>query len=300
MKTGRLTTLVAALASVSLPLWMAGCSLLPSTRHLPVPKAPENVQTVTPDQLVARLNDNWNALHTLSVQCTIHLRVVKSAQGLAKDYPTIPGFVLMRKPEFLRVLGQVPVIHTWMFDMVSDGKDFTLDIPPEKIAYKGADASKGKSPNAMLNLRPEFFFDAITVRGLDSDELYSVTADTETVEDPTHKHLLITPEYVLSVMRPKSESHELAPVRVVTFNRDDLLPYQEDVYDDEGNLATQIYYAAYADFGGIKYPATITIKRPVEGIEITLTTIKVSQNVTLPDDQFQLKLAPDTKIQNLE
>jgi len=296
MKSGRL----AALASVSLPLWMAGCSLLPSTRHLPLPKAPENVQTVTPDQLVARLNDNWNALNTLNIQCTIHLSVVKSAQGVAKDYPTIPGFILMRKPEFLRVLGQVPVIHTWMFDMVSDGTNFTLDIPPEKIAYKGADASKGKSPNAMLNLRPEFFFDAIAVRGLDSDELYSVIADTETVEDPAHKHLLITPEYVLSVMRQKPGSRELSPVRVITFKRDDLLPYQQDVYDDEGNLVTEIYYAGYADFGDVKYPATITIKRPIEGIDITLTTTKVSQNVTLPDDQFQLKLPPETKIQNLE
>lgn len=296
MKTCRL----AALASISLPLYMAGCSLLPSTRHLPLPKAPENVQTVTPDQLVARLNDSWTALNTLSVQCMIHLRVIKSAQGLAKDYPTVPGFILMRKPESLRVLGQVPVIHTWMFDMVSDGRDFTLDIPPEKIAYKGADASKGKSPNAMLNLRPEFFFDAIAVRGLDSDELYSVTADTETVEDPAHKHLLITPEYVLSVMRQKAGSHELSPVRVITFKRDDLLPYQQDVYDEQGNLATQVSYAGYADFGGVKYPATVVIKRPVEGIEITLTTTKVSENVTLPDDQFQLKLPPETKIQNLE
>jgi hypothetical protein len=281
-------------------MWLAGCSLLPTTRHLPVPKAPENVQTVSAEQLVARLNDSWSQLQTLNVQCEISLRVVKSAEGLAKDYPSIPGFVLMRKPEFLRVLGQVPVVHTWMFDMVSDGKNFTLNIPSEKVAYEGANASQGKSPNAMLNLRPEFFFDAIAVRGLEPDELYSVVADTETVEDPTKKHLLITPEYVLSVMRQKQNSRELAPVRVITFERDDLLPYQQDIYDGDGNLVTQVFYASYADFGGVKYPATVTIKRPLEGIDITLTITKVSKNVTLPDDQFRVKLPDGTAIKSLQ
>lgn len=291
---------LAATACLCLPLGLAGCSLFPTTRHLPVPKAPDVVLTATPEQLVDRLNNTWSALQTLSVQCEIHLRVVKTAQGIAKDYPTIPGFVLMRKPEYLRVLGQVPVVHTWMFDMVSDGKNFTLNIPPEKIAYKGADGTTGKSPNALLNLRPEFFFDAIAVRGLDPDEDYSSITDTETIEDPAKKHLLITPEYVLSVVRPEPDSRKQTPVRVITFKRTDMLPYQQDVYDSDGNLATVVYYAGYRDFNGVKYPAIITIKRPIEGIEITLTTTKVSQNITLPDDQFQLKLPPETKIQTLE
>jgi hypothetical protein len=287
-------------AALALPLALSGCSLFPTTRKLPVPIAPEVVQTVTPKELVDKLNDSWNALHTLSVQCQIHLRVVKSTQDLAKDYPTIPGFVLMRKPDFLRVLGQVPVLHTWMFDMVSDGKNFTLDIPPEKVAYRGADDSEGKSPNAMLNLRPEFFLDAIGVRGLEPAELYGVTADSETMEDPSKKRLLVTPEYVLSISRQNPGSNELTPTRVITFHRDDLLPYQQDVYDSQGNLETIVSYSDYRDFNGVKYPSTISIKRPIEGIELTLTTTKASRNIPMPDDQFQLKLSPETKIKNLD
>ncbi|HUA91955.1 MAG TPA: hypothetical protein VL991_05275 [Terracidiphilus sp.] len=291
---------LASAASLALPLALAGCSLFPTTRKLPVPKAPAVVQTVTPKELVGKLDDSWKALQTLSVQCEIHLRVVKSTQDLAKDYPNIPGFLLLRKPDSLRVLGQVPVLHTWMFDMVSDGKNFTLNIPPEKLAYKGADDAKGTSPNPMLNLRPEFFFDAIAVRGLEPDEFYSVMADSETIEDPSKKHLLITPEYVLSVMHPRSESHQFAPTRVITFHRDDLLPYQQDIYDSDGNLVTITLYSGYRDFGGVTYPSLIDIKRPIEGIEITLTPTKVSQNLTLPDDQFQLKLQPGTKVKSLD
>ena len=37
-------------------------------------------------------------------------------------------------------------------------------------------------------------------------------------------------------------------MRVVTFHRDDLLPYQQDLYDSEGNLETEVFYGRYVDF----------------------------------------------------
>jgi outer membrane lipoprotein-sorting protein len=44
----------------------------------------------------------------------------------------------------------------------------------------------------------------------------------------------------------------------------------------------------------------VTIKRPLEGIQIVLTVEKVSNNVQLKDDQFQIKIPEGTKIQNLD
>ncbi len=70
-----------------------------------------------------------------------------------------------------------------MFDMASDGKDFTLYIPLKNKAYKGSNALKKKSVNQMENMRPGFFLDAMVVRGLEPDDLYAVTADTATMED---------------------------------------------------------------------------------------------------------------------
>ena len=53
MKTPRNLMAHAALA---LPLALAGCSLWPTTRHLPVPKAPPSVETATAQQLVDIVN----------------------------------------------------------------------------------------------------------------------------------------------------------------------------------------------------------------------------------------------------
>jgi hypothetical protein len=209
----------------------------------------------------------------------------------------------MLKPEMLRVYGRVPVIGTRAFDMVSDGKDFTLWIPSKNMAFKGANTVNKKAANPLENLRPDFFLDALVVQGLEPDDLYSVVSDSETVEDAARKHLFTVPEYILSISRRKPGSNQLTPVRVITFHREDLLPYDQDLYDSEGNLETQVLYSAYQDFGGSKYPSKVVIKRPLEDIQVVLTIDKVVENPKNPpltEDEFVLKLTEGTQIQNLE
>jgi outer membrane lipoprotein-sorting protein len=271
-----------------------------TTRKLPVPKAPLVTQTATAAELVERLNQRWSALESLNASVDIQASQLKAKEGLAKDYTSFHGRILMRKPEMLRVLGQVPVLGTRMFDMVSDGKEFTLWIPSRSQAFRGSNALKKKSASQIENMRPGFFFDALVVRGLEAGDLYTVTADSITVEDAAKKHLFLIPEYVLSIMREKAGSQELTPVRVVRFHRDDLLPYQQDIYDSDGNLETQVFYADYQNFGNSKYPLSVTIKRPLEEYQIGLTVDKVTENAALTDDQFQIKLPEDTQVKKLE
>ena len=284
-------------AALALPLLLAGCSLLPTTRHLPVPR-PKTVQTATPQELVGQLNQRWDALNTMTAKVEIQATELKTAQGLEKDEPTVRGIIIMRKPNKLRVVGTDFAIK--IFDTASDGNRFTLVIPPEKLAFEGTSSVKEKDPeHPFYNLRPDFFLDAIAVRGLDSGNEYMVAGDAETIEDPARKHLYIEQEYTLSVMQPKAGPEKL-PLRVITFHRDDMLPYDQDVYDSEGNLETQIRYSNYIQFGAVKYPSKITIKRPQEGIQLVLTVDDVQENVPVTDDQFQVKIPEGTKIQQLE
>ena len=252
----------ARVAALALPLALSGC--LFTTRKLPVPKAPTVTKTATAQQLAAGLNDRWQTMESLRADVQIQFTQIKSQQGEAKDYTSFPGIVLLRKPKMLRVMGFVPVVHTRMFDMVSTGQDFTLYVPSKSLAYKGPNELTHKSPNTVENIRPGFFLDSLFVRGLEPQDEYMVTADTNTVEDVKKKHLLIVPEYIFSVMRRKAGTQELRPMRVIHFHREDLLPYQQDLYDEQGNLETQVTYGRYADFGPNKFPSTVTIKRPQE------------------------------------
>jgi outer membrane lipoprotein-sorting protein len=300
MKT---TCRLASVAALFLPLLLSGCFMFVTTRKLPVPKAPAITRTVAPEELVSRVNQRWNALESLNASVEIQASVMKSKEGVAKDYTTIPGIILLRKPAMLRVYGRVPVIGTRAFDMVSDGTNFTLYIPSKNKAIKGSNSLEKKSLNQMENMRPGFFFDAMVVRGLEKDDYYSVTADTETVEDAAKKHLYTVPEYILSIMRRKPGSQELEPIRVVTFSRDTLQPYQQDIYDKEGNLETQVNYADYRQFDSGLYPSKVTIKRPLEEYQIVLTVGSVKENQKDPpltDDQFVVKIPEGTVTQNLE
>ena len=298
-KPGMLARRVAAIALV-LPLFLSGC--LVTRRKLPVPKAPAVVQEATPEQLVRQIDDRWSALQTLNATVEMRATVTHAQKGESSEYPSIRGIILLKKPSMLRVYGRVPVVGTRLLDMMSDGKTFTLWIPSKNEAIEGPAAeSQNKSTNQFENMRPGFFFDAMVVRGLEPGDEYYVTADTDTVEDVAKKHLLLQPEYLLNIVHRKPNSQELAPVRVIHFHRDDLLPHQQDLYDQQGTLRTQVFYGAYANYGENQYPSTITIKRPVEELQLTLTLEKLTENAPLKDEDFQFKtqMPPDTKIRRL-
>ena len=284
---------------LAVPLLLTGCSILPSTRKLPVPKAPLVIHTVSAEELVEQMNQRWNDFNNLTATVDIQATLLKAQQGMATDYPTCRGWIVLRKPDSLRVAGQYLGVR--VFDMASDGNTFTLLVPPKNKAIKGSNSVTRKSENQFENLRPGFFFDSMVVRGLEPDDFYAQIADVETVEDPAKKHLYTMPEYVLSITRHAVPgSRRDTPVRVVTFHRDDLLPYNQDLYDPQGNLESQVTYSAYRDFDGSKYPTKVTIKRPLEGIQIVLSVEKVDKNVALPENEFQLKIPEGTQIQTLK
>jgi hypothetical protein len=287
----------AAAAGLGLALLLSGCSyLVPSKRRLPVPQAPTIVHTVTPQELVAQLNQRWDNLEALTATAEILATAYKTEQGEATNYPSARASIVIAKPELLRVRGTY--FGVMVFDLASNGSTFSLEIPSKNKVIEGSDTAPGTAKGTWENLRPDFFFNAMVVRGVEPDEHCFVTSDTETIEDPTKKHLYLVPEYVLNINRVNPESQIETPVRVVTFHRDDLLPYDQDIYNSQGELETQVTYQGYRSFGSVQYPSTITIVRPGE-FKLVMSIESMHQNMKLPGDEFQLQLPPGLKVQHL-
>lgn len=268
---------------------LTGClSLVTSKRRLPIPVAPPIIQTVTADQLVERMNQRWASFQSMTATVDIVASRLKENQGEATDYPSFRANVLLRRPEMLRILGKAPLLQTVMFDLGSDGEHFRLSVPPKGKAYVGNSRQKGTSHNWYENLRPGFLFRAFVVRGVSSDEYYSNIAETLTEEDAAKRHLLAQPEYVLNIMRRGATPQGFVPVRVVRFDRVTLLPIEQDLYDDQGDLQTQVLYGPYQNFDGTEYPATLLLKRPQEDYQLTVTVERVLANPPLTDEQFHV------------
>jgi hypothetical protein len=88
--------------------------------------------------------------------------------------------------------------------------------------------------------------------------------------------------------------------RVIKFDRVDLLPTEQDIYDKSGDLETQVLYGKYQIYSGIQYPSSITINRTLEEYRIALTVEKVIFNQPLPPDQFVPPKIPEGyKVQRL-
>jgi hypothetical protein len=185
--------------------------------------------------------------------------------------------------------------------MASDGNTFKLLIYyPHNRVIEGSNAVTKDSINPLENLRPKIFFDSLLINCIEPDDLVTLTTDTENKIDPKSKQLILDPQYDLTVVRRKPDSQELIPQRVIHFSRVDLHTVQEDIYDPEGSIQTQAIYGPLQQFGPHIFPGTITIKRPLEEYQIVITIQKVNVNLTLTDDQFEIKIPEGTPVKKLD
>lgn len=274
-----------------------GC--LVHTRRVKQAKMPSVVMTATAEDLVKAINDHCQDIHSLSATVVFQATVGGPRKGKEKTYTSFNGYILLRKPESLRVIGLVPVLHTRAFDMASDGQTFMLWIPHDNKVFEGPNTVTKQSPNTLENFRPNIFSDSLLINCIRPDDLVTLTSDTDTKIDPKTKQLVIQPDYDLSIVRRKGDSQELIPERVIHFDRVDLRPYQEDIYDPNGAIQTQAIYGPDQTFGPVKFPGSITIKRPLEEYQIVIAFQKLITNLKLNDDQFELKTPRGTIVQEL-
>ena len=281
-----------------LPL-LTGC--FTHTKTVKQAKMPTVVLTATADELVKDVNQHCQEIHSLSATVEFTATEGGPRKGREKTYTSFSGYIILRKPEAIRVIGLVPVLHTRAFDMASDGNQFKLLIYyPHDHVIEGSNSVTKESPNPVENIRPRIFFDSLLIDCIQSDDLVTLTTGTETKVDPKTKQLLLDPQYDLTVVRAKPGSQELIPQRVIHFTRTDLHAVQEDIYDQKGQIQTTAIYGPLQRFGPQLFPGTITIKRPLEEFQIVVTMQKLNVNLALTDDQFEIKIPEGAPVRKLE
>ncbi len=237
-------TRLALVLLLALPA-LNGC--LWHTRRVPKAKPPANILTATPQQLVDIINTRYEAIHSMSAAVTFTATSGGVLNGKEKTITPFSGYILLRKPESLRVIGYLPVVHSPAFDMASNGNAFKLLIPPKSEAIEGPNALTQPSQNAIENLRPYMFFDSLVIPQIGPDDVLSVTADSNLVVNPKTRKLEIRPEYLLTVQVRQPNSRFTQVHRVIHISRIDLRPVQQDIYDENGQVQTQATLRSAAD-----------------------------------------------------
>jgi outer membrane lipoprotein-sorting protein len=257
------------------------------------------LRDATPSQLIDIINQQADKIQSVQATVDIDTSVGGAKKGQVTDYKEIRGYILARKPAMLHFIGLLPIVRTTAFDMVSDGQQFKLWIPPKNRFIVGSNQVKTRDPNHPLeNIRPKDIYDALLIPAIEDGDIPVPENSVEVFHD-SKGHPVLQDDYEIIVIRMKNEN-EAVLSRKIVFSRIDLKPHRQYLYDEQGNLETDVRYAVYRDYGGASFPSRIEIVRPREEYDITLNILKLEANKPLRDDQFALEKPPGAEVIRLD
>jgi len=279
---------------LSLAIPLTGCLFRSHKVEQPISTAP--LRSATSAELINFINTQAEKIQSMQATVDIDTSVGGVKKGKVTEFQEIRGYVLVRKPAMLRMIGLYPVVRNKAFDMSSDGQNFRVYIPSKNRLLVGRNDVETHSANQLENLRPEVIYEALLIRHIDPNEIAVMENDTRIVTVGKNKPVTQA-DYVIDVVR--NDQHGWSLSRKIIFSRTDLLPHRQLIYDEAGNIVTDARYDDYHDYNGSEFPTRIEIIRPQEEYDITLNIIKLELNVPLTDEQFLVEIPAGVQVVNI-
>jgi outer membrane lipoprotein-sorting protein len=275
----------------------AGCVL--RTRPVEETYSKTPLKESTQAGLIDAINQQAQKIQSLQATVDIDTSVGGAKKGHVTDYKEIRGYVLARKPQMLHMIGLLPIVRTTAFDMVSNGQEFRLWIPPRNRFVMGLNEKHVRNlDQPMENIRPQDIYDALLIHHVDAEHEIAVLENGYEILHDAKGMRVLQADYELVVIRKSGEGWKLS--RKIVFSRTDLQPHRQYIYDEDGNLITDARYADYKEYEGIHFPSRIEIYRPQEEYDIKLNILKLELNKPLRDDQFALEQPPGAEVVYLD
>jgi outer membrane lipoprotein-sorting protein len=282
---------------------LTGClslsGLFTHTHSVIKTRLPDVVLNSSLDQLLKQTTDRYDAVQSLTARIQVSVKTGGSMKGAVTDTSDFHGYIILTKPQQIRMIVLFPLGAGTLVDMVSDGKTFKMEIPHYNCAILGSDQSQ-PSQKGIYALRPAVILDSLLIQGIGPDQVVSMTQDSWTPPQPKNKKGIVEdPDYDIEFLS-QPQGQNAHTLRVVHIDRVNLLPWQQDIYNADGKVATQAFYSNYQKFGDINFPTKIVIQRPLDDLGLTITVTTATFNQQLPEDQFKLPIPAGDKITNLD
>jgi len=243
----------------------------------------------TRDELLGRIATIYDAINGLQATVDMAPSVGSVYKGEITDIKDVRAYVLFRKPADIRVIGQLPVVRTKAFDMVSDGASFKVHLVSRNLFVEGANAAPPISKNKFENLRPEAFLSSMLIRPPERG-VESVLLEDATDEDDAY--------YILHFVKTNTAG-AIVLSRNVWFDRIDLSLVRQKIFDDTGSIVSDTRYGRWTSYNGAIFPAQIDINRPRDGYGMVMNVVDMQMNIALTDDKFVLTQPEGTTLQTI-
>ena len=223
--------------------------------------------------------------------------------GSKEIYRAADGEIVVQRPANIYLKVQVPVIKTDVAQMSSDGENFRVAVLQDGGSGKYKKFLKGKNRadysqlqkaidenndngavsqnvNAFANLRPQHFTDAMLVRPISQENVYTHSTIFQVEEDEKQDKKsplrIVNRGYYLLDEFGKDSTGELKILRRFWFDRvGGIRLARQQIFDAKGEIESDITYGVpgtlteTTDYRDL--PLRITVTRPQEKYAMTLT-----------------------------
>lgn len=286
-----MATRLTLLATLTLALFVStACFVRRRTVTAPAISPNRPLLTATKDELIQRIHNIFDPIQSFNMRADLSPSVIGPTKQSITDYATIGAYILFRRPDELRILGQDPVLGSTIFDMVSSGKEFHLSLPRKKQFFIGSNDSPGTSSNQLENLRPVAFLTALMIYPPDP------ATEVALLEDDTSESKAV---YILLIVRRNQDQLWLA--RNVYFDGYSLAIVRQKTFDPSGSIVSETTYSDWKSYGGASFPSEIDIRRPQENYEVQLSVVNLSVNAAdVTPEKFILNQPADAELKQLK
>ena len=292
--------------------FLAGIVLLNSCASLVKYKDESIPQPLTPvadadfDALLAQLKP-FTELDSMRAT-RISMKFVDSAAS-ERYRGAADATIVLKRPDNIRLIIQVPVAKTKLAEMVSDSEHFKVAIYYDKykrflLGTNNADYSRWRErlqstkeaqQSGFINARPFHFTDALLVRPLHVGKAgFVYNVQEELSEEPDTRPgakknaRVIRSFYIVSEMEITDTTRNIGVLkRRFWFDRTSQLQLKrQQVFDNKGRLITDVRYSNYLKFAPdsqILRPGVIEVRRPYDKYSAELNFLAESTEFNLED-----------------
>ena len=250
----------------------------PKTTQIKAPELSGPVLEADLEELVSRVSRVSGGFQTLKAKVELTPTAGLIYSGVIKEYRDIRAFILLEKPSRFRMIGQAPVLRSQIFDMVSDGENFGVYIPPKRKYIVGKNSIRRETKNKLEGLRPHHILTALLLKEIDLNTEKCFIE--ETLEELRRYYVV----HVVSSGRDGGIRLE----RKIWFDRSDLEIKRVQRFGPDGAYLQDVRYDAYQDFNGTRYPTKIDVTRPKEDYRLGILLQEVSFNEPMGPEKFVL------------
>jgi hypothetical protein len=281
-------------------LWLTGLLLLTVVplsscfvrkRVVAVPGNPVSapLRTATKEELIERIHQVADRLESFSMQMALSPSTGSVYAGEIKDYATLGGYILYRKPDDIRILTTDPMLGTTVVDMASVGESFRVNIPSQNRFIEGKNDAPPTSQRQVENLRPAAVLSALLFRPPDP------RTETALLEEDTNESGSV---YILLIVR--RDADQLMLLRAMHFERVNLEIVRQKSFDPSGHIVSDAKYSGWRSYDGIPFPSAIDIKRPQDRYEVRVDVHAMKMNpADLTPEKFILDQPEGARLENL-